>query len=170
MAMSRRKRSSCPRSDRLVECSQCGRLHGRSERSCGRCGAPVRFTPTSKPEGAPSGEASKVRPEYAVGPLVHAASGANQVEAEMIQALLLEEGVPSIIRRSPGFDVPEFLAAGPREVLVCKSAQMAASEALLNAEVAQSEPTPPPTLAHAAVLFAVIVLVAFCGSMIAWLL
>ena len=32
--------------------------------------------------------------------------------------MLLEEGIPSLLRRSGGFDVPDFLAAGPRDVLV----------------------------------------------------
>ena len=36
----------------------------------------------------------------------------------MIQGLLLEEGIPSLARRSGGFDVPDFLAAGPRDILV----------------------------------------------------
>ena len=46
------------------------------------------------------------------------ASARNQAEAEMIQGLLLEEGIPSLARRSGGFDVPDFLAAGPRDILV----------------------------------------------------
>ena len=41
-----------------------------------------------------------------------------QPEAEFIQNLLLEEGMPSTLRRTRGFDVPEMLAAGPRDVLV----------------------------------------------------
>lgn len=50
--------------------------------------------------------------------LVKVASARNQAEAEFIQSLLREEGVPSMTRRSAGFDVPDFLAAGPRDVLV----------------------------------------------------
>ena len=45
----------------------------------------------------------------------------NQPEAELIQGLLLEEGIPSMTRRAPGFDVPDFLAAGPRDILVPES-------------------------------------------------
>lgn len=36
----------------------------------------------------------------------------------MIQGLLGEAGIPSILQRSAGFDVPEFLASGPRDVKV----------------------------------------------------
>ncbi len=45
--------------------------------------------------------------------------------------LLLEEGVPSTLRRTAGFDVPDFLAAGPRDVLVPESGVEVAREVLL---------------------------------------
>ena len=60
----------------------------------------------------------KIRPEFADGPLVTVAGARHQAEAELIQGLLLEEGVPSVLKRTAGFDVPDFLAAGPRDVLV----------------------------------------------------
>ena len=66
------------------------------------------------------------------------ARGSNQSEAELIQGFLLEEGIPSVLRRSPGFDVPDFLAAGPRDVLVPESGSEAAREAL------QQTGTEPP--------------------------
>ena len=62
--------------------------------------------------------ARKIKPQLAEGELVRVAGARNQAEAEFIQGLLLEEGVPSMLRRSAGFDVPDFLAAGPRDVLV----------------------------------------------------
>jgi hypothetical protein len=52
------------------------------------------------------------------GKLVKVAFARNQAEAEMIQGLLLEGGVPSVLKRSRGFDAPEFMAAGPHDVLV----------------------------------------------------
>jgi hypothetical protein len=58
------------------------------------------------------------RRKGAVGDPVKVASARNQAEAEFIQELLREEGIPSMLRRSAGFDVPDFLAAGPRDVLV----------------------------------------------------
>ena len=36
----------------------------------------------------------------------------------MLQGLLTESGIPSILKRSGGFDAPEFLAAGPRDIWV----------------------------------------------------
>ena len=49
-------------------------------------------------------QARKIQPRYAKG--------------ELIKGVLLEQGIPSLIRRTAGFDVPDFLAAGPRDVLV----------------------------------------------------
>ena len=75
--------------------------------------------------------ARKVKPQLAEGELVQVAGAHNQAEAEFIQAMLLDAGVPSLIRRSAGFDVPDFLAAGPRDVLVPQSGAEAAREALV---------------------------------------
>jgi hypothetical protein len=85
--------------------------------------------------------ARKIRPELTRGPLVRVAGGRNQAEAELIQNILLEEGVPSIVRRTAGFDVPDFLAAGPRDVMVPESGASVAREALFAADIA---PSPPP--------------------------
>jgi hypothetical protein len=52
------------------------------------------------------------------GKLVKVAFARNQAEAELLQALLLESGVPSVLKRSGGFDNPDFLSAGPHDVWV----------------------------------------------------
>ena len=62
--------------------------------------------------------------------LVKVAYAPNQMEAEMIQGLLREHGIDSMLKRGPGFDVPEFLASGPRQVFVLESAAAAAREVL----------------------------------------
>jgi len=74
--------------------------------------------------------ARKIKPQYAEGPLVKVARVGSQPEAEFIAGLLLEEGIPSMVRRAGGFDVAEFMAAGPREVMVPESGAQAAREAL----------------------------------------
>jgi predicted esterase len=74
--------------------------------------------------------ARKIKPQYSEGALVKVARAANQPEAELIEALLLDQGIPSMQRRSGGFDVPDFLAAGPRDILVPASGAEAAREAL----------------------------------------
>jgi hypothetical protein len=83
--------------------------------------------------------ARKIDPRYTQGDLVRVAGGRNQAEAELIQNLLLEEGIPSILRRTRGFDVPDFLAAGPRDVLVPQSGHEAAHSLLFEAELVSDE-------------------------------
>ena len=62
--------------------------------------------------------------------LVKVAYAQQQAEGEMIQGLLSENGIPSMLRRAAGFDVPDFLAAGPREVLVAEEIVDQAREVL----------------------------------------
>jgi hypothetical protein len=66
--------------------------------------------------------------------LVKVAGAQNQPEAELIQGLLRDAGVPSIVRRSGGADVPDFLAAGWRDVLVPAALAGRAREALTPAD------------------------------------
>jgi [CysO sulfur-carrier protein]-S-L-cysteine hydrolase len=82
---------------------------------------------TSGELGTPAAPQEKHRAE---GQLVKVARASNQPEAEMIEALLREEGIPSLQRRAGGFDVPDFLAAGPRDIFVPESAAQAARETL----------------------------------------
>jgi hypothetical protein len=110
--------------------------------------------------------ARKIKPQLAEGELVRVVGARNQAEAEFIQGMLLEEGVPSMVRRSAGFDVPDFLAAGPRDVLVPQSGLPAAREVLLQAEIITAEPDPtrtPPLKLLAWLLVALAV-----GALIAW--
>ncbi|HEV7944155.1 MAG TPA: hypothetical protein VGP17_15305 [Solirubrobacteraceae bacterium] len=44
-----------------------------------------------------------------------------------------------MLRRSRGFDVPDFLASGPRDVLVPASGLSAAREVLLQSEIISAE-------------------------------
>ena len=62
------------------------------------------------------------------GRLVKVAYALNQMEAEMIQGLLGEYGIPSMVQRT--VDNPEFLAAGPRQILVPEAAAEKAREVL----------------------------------------
>jgi hypothetical protein len=98
---------------------------------------------------------------------VRVAGGRNQAEAELIQGLLLEWGVPSVLRRTAGFDVPDFLAAGPRDVLVPEAGAETAREVLLQADLApttgdRSGPRP-------LVLAAAVVLGGAGTALVAWL-
>jgi len=49
---------------------------------------------------------------------VKVGSAPNESMAQMMEELLKNVGIPVLVRRPAGFDVPDFLAAGPRDVLV----------------------------------------------------
>lgn len=87
--------------------------------------------------------ARKIDPRYAEGQPQRVVWARNQVEAEFIQGLLLEEGIPSMQRRARGFDVPDFLASGPRDVLVPASALGAAREVLMQSDLVSEGQAPP---------------------------
>ena len=62
--------------------------------------------------------------------LVKVAWAQHLPEAELIQSFLRDEGIPSMARRAAGFDVPDFLAAGPRDILVSEEQAEKAREVL----------------------------------------
>ncbi len=120
-------------------------VHPANERFCPRCGMPLVFAEgEGGAEGAggahqPLGEmwqrARRIKPQYSEGALVRVVGARNLTEADFIQNLLLEEGIPSMQRRARGFDVPDFLAAGPRDILVPASGVPAARDVLLESEL-----------------------------------
>ena len=131
-----------------LRCPRCGAEHPLDERFCSECGFPLVYAGYEN-----------IDPEYTRGDLIRVAGGRNQAEAELIQNLLLEEGIPSIVRRTAGFDVPDYLAGGPRDVLVAESAVRAAREMLLETDLAPREAAPSAArspLATAAVVVAVV--------------
>ena len=106
----------------------------------------------------------KIKPQLSEGELVRVIGASNQAEAEMIQGMLLEEGVPSLVRRARGSDVPDFLAAGRRDVLVPASGLLTAREVLLQAEMLP--PTPVSTIAPGRLLAGLLVAVALVGLVV----
>jgi hypothetical protein len=129
-----------PKSDlEPLACPRCARRFPLEERFCSWCNMPLTYAGKVGAEAQVSDaqeRARKIRPEYARGELRRVATAQQQAEAEMIQMLLLEEGVPSTVRRSAGFDVPDFLAAGPRDVLVPESGVETARGVLHESELA----------------------------------
>jgi hypothetical protein len=89
--------------------------------------------------------ARKVRPQYAHGNLIRVTGARNLADGEMIQSILLDNGIPSLLRRARGFDVPDFLAGGPRDVLVPESGYETARELLAGSALLTAE-TPPDGL------------------------
>ncbi|HET6551343.1 MAG TPA: hypothetical protein VFG79_22945 [Solirubrobacter sp.] len=150
-------------------CPGCAASYPGDERFCDVCGLPLVHGPGSDGPVKPSElviRARKVRPGYAQGPLVRIAAARNQAEAELIQGLLLEEGIPSLARRSGGFDVPDFLASGPRDILVPSSGAEPAREMLGDPRAPRRLPPQrhPAWVRALAVALAVVALAAFAGG------
>ena len=169
--MSTRKSSSSSRGSTPLACPTCALRYPLDERFCARCGMPLVYVGGEEGE-APVSEAHararKIDPSYTEGELVRVAGGRNQAEAELIQGLLIEEGVPSILRRSAGFDVPDFLAAGPRDVMVPQSGAEVARQVLLQAELAP--PEQPAARPSAPKLVVAILAGGAFTALVAWLL
>ena len=144
-------------------CPTCGARHPAAERFCPSCRVPLVFDAdkaTAEPVSEAHRRARKIKPQLSEGQLVRVAGARNQAEGEFIQALLLEEGVPSLLKRTAGFDVPDFLAAGPRDVLVPQSGEDVARDVLLAHDPAPDASTrhvPRPARIFAGLLLGVIV-------------
>jgi hypothetical protein len=116
------------------------------------------------------------------GDLVKVAFARNEVEGEMLQGLLSEVGIPSVLKRSLGFDNPDFLSSGPRDLMVNRNDAKRAREVLADVmiederdEVAELEgerrlargESPGPSPAQLAFW---LIAVAVAGFLLLWLL
>jgi hypothetical protein len=128
--------------DGPLACPRCASRYSLDERFCRQCEMPLVYVGRGEQEPITEAQerARKVKPQYVGGDQVKVAFARNLSEAELIQGLLLEEGIPSIQRRSRGFDVPDFLAAGPRDILVPQAAEQDARTFLSDARVGEGEP------------------------------
>jgi zinc ribbon protein len=135
-----------------LACPRCATRYPLDERFCSACGMPLTYAgqvDVTEPASGTRERARKINPEYTRGDLRRVVTARQQPEAELIQMLLLEEGVPSTLRRAAGFDVPDFLAAGPRDVLVPESGLEVAREVLQQSEIIHSSQAAPPGMSAA---------------------
>ena len=148
-------------------CPSCGERFGAQERFCPRCSLPLVSDATAPEVSERHRRARKVKPQLSEGELVRVAGARNLAEAEFIQGLLLEEGVPSMLRRSAGFDVPDFLAAGPRDILVPITGLDTAREVLLQADLIDDQPAGAVVAPVKLLSWLIVALVA--GALLVWL-
>jgi hypothetical protein len=127
-----------------LTCPRCALSHSIDERFCRNCGMPLVYAGSREEEPITDAHerARKIRPQYARGDLVRVTGGRNLADSELIQGILLDQGIPSVLRRTRGFDVPDFLAAGPRDVLVPESGYEAARKLLSGADLLTAEAEP----------------------------
>jgi hypothetical protein len=74
-----------------------------------------------------------------------------------------------MLRRSAGFDVPDFLAAGPRDVLVPQTGVATARQVLLEAELISPDDRRPAVVAPGRLLVGLLIALAV-GAAIVWLI
>jgi hypothetical protein len=124
-------------SSQPLSCPRCAQTFPLSERFCANCGMPLVYAGRGgeQPITETHERARKVRPQYARGEPVKVGFARNQAEAEMVQGMLLEEGIPSMLKRTRGFDVPDYLAGGPRDILVPETGAEAARRLLDDTEL-----------------------------------
>lgn len=117
-------------------CPRCELAAPPDERFCAACGMPLVFADVGPVSEATERQqrARKIKKQYSEGPLRRVAVGRHQAEAELIGGLLLEHGIPSMFKRSAGFDVPDMLFSGPRDIFVPQSGEEAAREVLAEVE------------------------------------
>jgi hypothetical protein len=106
------------------------------------------------------------RPEYSTGDLRCVVVALNQAEADMLEDMLRTEGIPCVVRRSGRADVPDFLAAGRREILVPEGG-LAAARDLLQIEPSTSTLPQTSPIALAAAVFAGFLVIVVCVALIA---
>ncbi|HWE13089.1 MAG TPA: hypothetical protein VG365_06235 [Solirubrobacteraceae bacterium] len=163
--------STAGREDELL-CPGCGSRFDSAERFCPDCSLPlIRAQRGDVPPVVSERhrQARMIKPQLAEGELVRVAGAHNLAEAEFIQGLLLEEGVPSLLRRSAGFDVPDMLAAGPRDILVPQAGALTAREVLLEAELISPEAGPARLVAPGRLLAGLLAALAI-GALAVWLI
>jgi len=128
------------------------------------------MAPDEGPGPEPPERASQIDPRYTQGELVRVAGGRNQAEAELIQGILLDQGIPSILRRTRGFDVPDFLAAGPRDILVPQAAAQDALALLSDAELGPQLPDPDADSGQALRLAVGMAAALVVAALVVWLM
>ena len=114
--------------EKPLVCPGCGADYPQSERFCAACEMPLVYLPGSEREASErQRKARKIKPQYAEGELVRIARAGNQIEAEFIEGLLLEEGIPCVLS---GLIAGYAPVVGTRDILVPESGAQAAREAL----------------------------------------
>jgi hypothetical protein len=129
-------------------------MHGRPSRALGGAGeqaaeagaalARALAEPPSPVDGAPRSATAAPVGDVQPDGTVRVAVAANQAEAELLQGVLTDAGIPSNWRRTGG-DLPELLAAGYREIYVPEGAAGEAQALLATLETADSEQDAAPT-------------------------
>ena len=155
-----------------LACPKCARRFSLDERFCPDDGMPLVYVGRAGEEPITEAHerARRIKPQYTQGELVRVAGGRNLSEAELVQGILLDQGIPSVQRRTRGFDVPDFLAAGPRDILVPEAAAEDALALLTDADLGPQMPVPGSDAGRAARLALGMAIALVLAAGVIWLL
>jgi hypothetical protein len=153
-----------------LSCPRCARRFPLEERFCPDDGMPLVYmgSEAEQPITEAQERARRIKPQYTEGELVKVAGGRNLAEAELVQGILLDQGIPSVQRRTRGFDVPDFLAAGPRDILVPEAAAQDALALLTDADLGPQLPEPGSDQGRALRLAAGMAIALLFAALILW--
>jgi hypothetical protein len=110
----------------------------------------------------------KVRAEYTHGDPVTVTTVPHVAEGEMLRGMLLEEGIPSMVRPARSFAIPQALGTGPQEVVVPESAYDAAYQ-LVHGELPQPPHPGSRSRPEPGNLLAVVLIVLGLLAFLVWL-
>jgi hypothetical protein len=120
-------------------CPACGSARGADERFCPDCAMPLVHADAGEAGRSVSElqeRARKIKPQYTEGPLVRVAGARTRPDADLLQGLLLEHGVPSVLQQTSPTAVYMGSAGSDCDVLVAASAVATAREVLLDVDAA----------------------------------
>ncbi|MBI4898252.1 MAG: DUF2007 domain-containing protein [Actinobacteria bacterium] len=150
-------------SETFDTCPFCGSEFELGAAACPECDLPLLRAEPAHVGALAIGRSA--RHEFATGDLRCVTVAANQAEADMLEGLLRSEGIPCVVRRSFGADVPDFLAAGRRDILVPEGG-LAAARSLLQLPPATRETSAPSPLALGLAVLAGLLFLAVCVAVI----
>ena len=110
----------------------------------------------------------RVRREYTHGDLVTVTTVRHAAEGEMLRGMLLEEGIPSMVRPARGSVIPQALGAGPHELVVTESGYETAYQ-VVHGELPQPQRPGSRSRPEPGNLLAVVLVVAGLLAFLVWL-
>jgi hypothetical protein len=144
-------------------CPSCGSVHPADERFCAGCGMPLVHGGASATAVLDERQqrARKIKPQYSEGEFVCAAVAHNQVEAEFVRGMLLEEGIASVVLRPSGFDMLDLIAGGSFQIMVAASGAATAAEVLAERELPREQAVRPAGRTSRRVIVGLVMLLLF---------
>jgi len=159
-----------PAGSELLVCPGCGASRPAAELFCPDCRLPLVYDPDQAVPVKLSERRSGLEDQAAAvgGRAGQGRVGSQSGRGRVHPGPAARGGSPEHAPPQCRFDVPDFLAAGPRDVLVARSGESTARQVLLEAEIVKPGSTVPQTAPVR--MFAGMLVALVAASLILWLL